>query len=421
MAYLRVIFPWVIVVLVIAGAALFYGSDSAAASLIMSAVVFVVIGLAIALNAIEVTNGAIIAIVVLFGFAIASWVSGYFDSAAPEYATLGAAGAVWLAGRSGGLKAERAETLWRVTLVIGSVIAAYHFFDFILSPDTLYGSPRAYHVSRLSGPFLSANTAATFYGLLSMMALGEFARALKSSTGASSALIFIERGAFSSIVLALSVTCLILTASRAGIAFFAASACLFAGWELWSVRSSGGRWGWQSTLGPVLGLLAAGVFFFELSGDQVVERFTYLDQNLDGRNALIEAYWSGISVAPWFGHGLGGFTYANLLIADATNARLLLGQGAAHNVYLQWLLQGGIVGFVAISGVIGAILWSLREGLERRKRQRSYLKSTICIAVFVGLHGWVDYALDVTGMMWWVAWVLGLGCGIAAGGSGRKT
>jgi O-antigen ligase len=419
----RLLFPWGALIVVLAAAAMLYGSDRDSASLTFSAIILTLAGIAHLFGRTDVTVGAVLGGLALAAFAVGTLLAGRFDTAASEYASLAGAGAVWMIARSGALKTERAALLWQGTLLAGGLIAGYHFFDFVLSPTTLYGELLPYGSTRLGGPFLSANTAATFYGVTALMALAQLVREL-SPLGAviarTGALAAVERAWVTMIVFAVSATCLLLSGSRAGVALFAFSALTFLVWELWVSRKDSLARSWMRGIGAVVISLMVGAILIALSGDMVLSRVSGLGPSSEVRYALMSAYWAAIPLAPWFGHGLGGFYSANLLIADALNARHLLHVGAAHNVYLQWLLQGGIVGTGLMAAVLIAQLRSILSGLSARRRQRSYLRAVICIAIFVFLHGWVDYALEIPGFMWWFAWVLGLGCGIAAAGSGRS-
>jgi O-antigen ligase len=418
----RLLFPWGALIVVLAAAAMLYGSDRDSASLTVSAIILTLAGIAHLFGRTDVTVGAVLGGLSLAAFAVGTLLAGRFDTAASEYASLAAAGVVWMIARSGALKKERGALLWQGTLLAGGLIAGYNFFDFTLSPATLYGEMRPYHITRLAGPFLSANTAGTFYGVIALMALAELWRKIRSGrspAGAGSVMGIVERSAFAGIVFALAVTCLILSASRGAIVFAACSALVFIAWELWVSRMASLAGAWRYGLSAVVILVTVGLVFYGISGDVADARFESLDRDADTRLGLFSAYWSALPLAPWFGHGLGGFAYANLLAADALNARLLMSQGAAHNVYLQWLLQGGIAGSTLMAIVLIAQLRSILAGLSVRRQQRSYLRAVICIALFVFLHGWVDYALEIPGFMWWFAWVLGLGCGLAAAGSAR--
>lgn len=106
----------------------------------------------------------------------------------------------------------------------------------------------------------------------------------------------------------------------------------------------------------------------------------------------------------------------NALVADASNARLIMGQGSAHNVVLQWALQGGTLGLVFIALVSAGWTRIIFAGLSRRSSQTSFLRAVLIAGAFVTAHGMVDYALEIPGFLWTFAWVAGLGAGVASGG-----
>jgi O-antigen ligase len=157
-------------------------------------------------------------------------------------------------------------------------------------------------------------------------------------------------------------------------------------------------------------VLAAAYF---LSGEMFWERMTIADADVT-RQSSLSSYFDAIWYQPLFGHGLGGFQFVNDFVAGNGDADLLQGQGAAHNVYLQWMIQAGLVGATAMFGAMLVIVFRLLRGLRRRQRQRSMIRTAIVIVVFVGLHGLVDYGLEIPFISWWLAWLLGISVGTAS-------
>lgn len=96
---------------------------------------------------------------------------------------------------------------------------------------------------------------------------------------------------------------------------------------------------------------------------------------------------------------------------------MIMHQGAAHNIVQQWLLQAGLAGTLIAALVLAGLLRVVVTGLWRRQQQTLYLKAVLVIAAMVFAHGMVDYALEIPAFMWLFAWVLGMGAGIASGGS----
>lgn len=409
--------------LIIAIALVLFGADGPAAALILSAALCVTA----LVSALDRSSGASPGGVLLLAL-IGAWLvfglfqPGWISSGAHEYAALAGAVAIWMTARAASQSTRVAEWLWRATLGLGLVFASVAFISFLTDPGLLLWSEHPYgQLTRLSAPFLSANTAATFYGLIAVMATADILRALRNAKPNASRIKQIETriqaSAFGLVTALVSLTCVFLTASRAG-----ATVCALAivGLIIWHGLS---RWrsgdartlaGWVAPI-ILIAILAAA---FMLSGALYSDRLaaTVFDENTD-RAILLAAYWQALEMAPLFGHGPGGFEYINALIADARNANMIMNQGAAHNIAQQWLLQAGLVGTIIAAGVIAALMRLVVKGLWRRQQQTLYLKAVIMIGVMVFAHGMVDYALEIPAFLWVFAWVLGLGAGIASGGT----
>ena len=88
--------------------------------------------------------------------------------------------------------------------------------------------------------------------------------------------------------------------------------------------------------------------------------------------------------------------------------------GAAHNVYLQWIEQAGVVGAALMFLCIGLIALRVMRGAWRRRRMRAWMVGILAVlALFLG-QGLGDFALEVPAMAAFLSLLLGLGCGVAA-------
>ncbi len=95
--------------------------------------------------------------------------------------------------------------------------------------------------------------------------------------------------------------------------------------------------------------------------------------------------------------------------------------GAAHDVYIQWLLQAGVPGALAMFGAVGLILLAIVKGVARREGQRWLGVACLGAAVVFAVHGLVDFALDEPSLAAFFSAMLGLGYGLAERpASGRR-
>lgn len=421
---LGLIFPAAICLIALVGAALFFGADIPASRLLFSAVVTALAGLAMLVRPSFMPGPGVWASGLLCSlFAGLTLHHGHMDTAGPYFAALVAGGGAWFIARSAARSGQAGPLLWRATLGAGALIAMWAFFDFMLAPASIWGVERPYGHNRLSAGFLSANTAATFMGLITLMGLAECLQQIRRLRGdwrdLQARAPALSLAAISTMFAA---SCLVLTASRGGIAFTATAGLTLIAWQVYAVSREGGsrrRSLGLAVSGGAIFLVLAGLIW-TVSGELASTRFERFAED-PARELMFEAYWNAIPLAPLFGHGLGSFPFTNDLIATSRNAATLSKQGAAHNVYLEWLLQAGWAGSIAMWLVLAGMLGAVWQGLKRRRRDRVYLRATLCISLLVMLHGLTDYALEVPGLMWWWAWILGLGAGIAAAGrSGER-
>lgn len=424
---IRSLWPAAPLVAVIALAALALGADQPVAALVFSALFSLIAALALVLPGARISGlgaawlagGAVLYLIGL--------VKGWASTGAAEYAALMAGGGVFLVSRDAALKPERAERLLTLIIGLGALLGLASFVDFFHDPSTLFGLERRYHVSRLSAPFLSANTAATFYGMIGLLALAAVSRAIKRGGRADKR---IQRLALPAAALLICASCLFLTGSRAGISLFMISALLLIGWDraaAWRARLGRSEDAapdlrkpalWRTLAGPGA-LLILGVVVFGVSGGLYADRLTQdgLFVGDDARGAMFARYLEGIWLYPVLGSGLGGFEFINDFLAQAGDARTMTSQNAAHNLAFQWILQTGFTGALAALTLTIVLLLRIRKGLSRRRSQTLILRAVLIIALFVFAHGMVDYALEIPATFWMFALILGLGAGVTEGGS----
>ncbi|GGD12972.1 O-antigen ligase family protein [Aquisalinus flavus] len=426
----HLVFPFGLTLIVLAGASLFFGADTPLAVYLFSAVLMFTGAATVALSPRStVTPPMMVAVALVIGFLALDISTGAIIGGLPGYAGLAAAGAIFLTARTVALTSDNVAPAWAWLTLAFLLLAGWAFFDFIINPDTIHGRPRPYHLGRLSAAFLSANTAATLFGTGVLVAMTGLLKAVER-TGTFHPIDLVEglfrHGTLSLVSFLFCAVCLVLTASRAGIAFALVCLVILVVWQMAALRRSrsrtteeGGGLRWLIAGGAAFIGLAA-ITVFAMSGDMAAERYADLGQDSNMRAVMFATYWEASMAHPLLGTGFDSFAAVNARVMSADNAALLAGQGAAHNVFLQWLLQKGWLGALAMVGTVAAIYWKIWRGLASRRRHKLYLRGVLVIALFVSLHSMVDYAVEIPGFMWWFALVLGLGAGIAAGGSGES-
>ncbi|RFB01521.1 O-antigen ligase family protein [Parvularcula marina] len=326
----------------------------------------------------------------------------------PDLAVLLAAGAVYLTMAGAVSTGRQAEHVFRAMSIAVLLVGIAAFFNFIASPDTVYGQSKAFHEGRLTAAFLSANTAATLFGMFSLFGLAGVLRVLG---GGGLAGIFDRLGKGATLpllVLIFSLTCLMLTGSRGGIAATIVAGAGLIFWDRQEAKSKLPFWV------PVLAILIVGAGLTAASGSVLGDRLTEGAIDGNGRMLIWQVSLAAFQGAPLFGHGFGRFEEAIAPHITLETAPILIQQGAAHNLLLQWLVQGGIVGVAGGLAILTAAILPLRAGLARRRRQRGMMKLAGAMMLLVLLHGMLDYGLEIPAVVWWLSAFLGLGAGVAA-------
>lgn len=341
----------------------------------------------------------------------ANAIAGTMWIAGPELAAMaGIAGAFVVGVQAGSMDTEARRAMRILTLVLAALAMAA-FGAHVASPDTVFGQAKPYHAGRLTGTFLSANTAATLAAMSVTLGLAGSARAMRGAGGVLRALEAVGRRGLAPATLVLFASaCLFLTGSRAGILAGALGAVLV-------LLPSGGI---RRIRLPSLGIaLGVGLLLMVASGGVLGDRVADLGAGASGREALWAASIAAWRDAPLFGHGLGSFARALAPHVTAQTAPVLGVQAAAHNVALQWLVQTGLVGTALGALVMAGTVRTLIAGLVRRRRRRWIVRASLAALVVFAVHGLVDYAFEVPAATWWLALLCGLGVGVATGAPGR--
>lgn len=334
-----------------------------------------------------------------------------------EIVKLAGLAATFLAGAIVGADDERAKRLLRAILLLGIAYSAWAFVDHFLDPVLLFGEPRAWGSSRLSASFLSGNTAATLFGALTILNVTDIARRYESERRPGRFHIsqlepLLAKLAVPIIGVLSSATCLILTLSRVGIASTLAVSVVLMGAIALS-QSKRGAVGLPiaATAAILLGLLAASA---AANIDAFNFRLSMVDADALTRSRIFAAHWQAFQASPWSGYGLGTFAHVNAMIMNTTNVAALDRLGAAHNIFIQWLEQGGILGAVAMALTVAMIAFGIVTGAIRRRRTRSWLLAILAVLGLYGFHGTTDYALEVPAMATFLSLLLGLGWRMAS-------
>ena len=140
----------------------------------------------------------------------------------------------------------------------------------------------------------------------------------------------------------------------------------------------------------------AGVLVFALSGDHLAKRLEHIDPEMEGRAAVYTIVLGAVADAPVLGTGYGTFPDVFPLYRDASIAHTARWE-AAHNTYLENLLELGVPAATALFASIAACARICWLGIRRRRRHRVYPMVGLAVTALVAAHATVDFSLQIPG------------------------
>lgn len=319
---------------------------------------------------------------------------------------------VFLLGWTLGANESRARFALFTFCVCATAYAIWSFVAHLMDPDMIFGLVPKPQAGRLLGSFFSANTAGTLFGVSVVLITSELLNALRRWQAGPRRSVerLIQAVAPAAIGLAFCAACLILSASRGALVATAVALCLFLGWEAlarrWKLFGAAGA-------GLVLAILAIGGLFI-LGGAPFLARLDHFARDTAVRQEILLVHWHAFLASPWMGYGLGSFDTVNKLSMTAQNYSSLWDIHAAHNVYLQWVEEAGVIGALPMFACLGWLLVAIGVASRRRSRMDTALRALTMASLVILIHGVTDYALQVPSISTMWACLLGLGAGIAA-------
>lgn len=303
----------------------------------------------------------------------------------------------------GASEARRRALVWFLLLALGA-FAAWAIVDHV--------GWRA--KTRLTATLLSPNSAATLMGVGVVFATMFFSQAIQRAGGS---LRLDKLGLDASLSLGLAAvfaTALALTASRGGIF---ATVIGLAVLLTWQVIAQGRKVRAVAIIGGAAALLVV-IGVAMRSADLTAARLETLQGDASVRQEIFNAHWEAFKASPWFGFGLGSFPVVNQLIQTTENLGILFDVRATHNLYLQWLEEGGIVGGLFMAAWLLVALW--RAGVEAIKpgMAGALARATIAATLTVLLHGVSDFAVQVPALQ--ALFAVGLGAMTATAAPSRR-
>lgn len=314
---------------------------------------------------------------------------------------------VFVVGLATGGSDARARLAVNTLLALGAAYTVWVFLAFVTT--------RASGTTRLEASLLSANTAGTLFAVLLVLTVGPLASRLREDgpnrlTGAAlpltCALLFL--------------ICLFMTASRgafvgaiSGLVAFGLLQVLFGRSALPRALLSGGA----ATIAVLVLLAIAGDFMLTRLMGSPNDPATM--DTVASRAVIGQIHWEAFLTSPLMGFGLGSFDTINRTLLDAANFQDTWSVRAAHNIYLGWLEQAGLLGALPMFACLGVLMLTTVRKAGRRSRSTGLTFGLVAADVVFLVHGATDFALEMfaLGALW--AYLLGLQFSLAQGSSSR--
>lgn len=308
------------------------------------------------------------------------------------------------------------ERLFNWILLAGGLYAAWAVTMFLVSPAFVHGLEKQLHLERLTGSFLSANTAGSLFGALgcalAVRLFRRVGRRLGARVSSEAEDWAIWRGEVRDMaLLAVLWLALLLTVSRAALA---ASLGVLAVFALLELRRYARRRRLKGRALAITGTAVAAGLVLIIAGSlssQLQGQFGRLATDAVSRTAILEAYRPQLESTPLTGYGLGAFPALNAQVITETNFPALWSLGAAHNILLQWWLEAGPIGAGLACAVVLILLarLAIRHSLGRTGRWRA--GAALAASGVLLAHNSVDYSLEVQAVA--ALWALLIGFGLA--------
>lgn len=358
-------------------------------------------------------------------FFLASVLRGYVKGVEIQYLLSFLAICLFWCGSQALTYPKQVKLVWMLLLIMGLLYSIFALTQHMFTPDQIYSMPKKYHLGRLTGSFISSNTAATLLGSFVLISLSFSLRTylynsnLYNSNGRENSRTHLSVLGLTSFIFAL--TALLLTASRAGIAVSLFTSLIFLSWFFTRLhhheknRTMSDRHiylsrGHLAYAIIIMGLIVLLWWFF---GGVAQSRYSDLLNDTSQRADLAVAAWKTIELKPLFGHGLGHYNEVKLLGADEKTFENVFLHESVHNFYLQTLLQTGIFGLTAIIIAYLFIVMKIIAAVRRGVVHSTFMMTILCVSLIFCLHGLVDYALEVPALMLLHLWLLGVAYGLS--------
>jgi O-antigen ligase len=310
-----------------------------------------------------------------------------------------------------------------IVVAIGLIVTVFCIGQYFYAPGTLLWAEKRHYLGSFTGSFVNPNTAATYFGVLLLMALSAGLRHMERVNFLR--LLYARRDPmggdhlrWGSIVAYLVLAfvffvALMLTQSRAGITSSLAGASLLIGaFTYLAMRRKTSQ---LAALGLCALVLSGAALLVSVYGGRLMRRVELEGLVDDQRACTFKSTWRAIEDHFWQGTGLG--TFQDVFPRYRLPECGLYGHwNMAHNLFLEGTLSLGVGVFALICAVVYVVLLATyARGMRERRRLRFVPLVCLCILVTLTLHSLVDFSLQIPAVAVLACCILGAGAAISVG------
>jgi len=414
---LRDLIPSIAAVVTLTLAHFAYGAVQPVAALALSAALTVIAAvMMVATGPKHVTFGMLLGAAVI-ALAAITGLAGPLHQAGSSLAVLFAAGAIWSVGYIAARHRSALDAIWAV-LIWGSIAYCAWVFASDVATSSANGG------LALVDAFETPANAAIVFGLMAMIGMARVLHIVKQMyseglPGSHMVERLLRDGLSGLLLLIVSLTCLAMSGSRPGMIMTAAVLVGHVWWDLLSIltRSRAGLLARLAAFALPVGAIALAVWGIGMGWTQDETITAGIGQaEILPNLQRIDAYMAAWAQSPTLGHGLGSIDIIGAQQQTLFNAKAMLAPGQAHNVFVTWLVETGLVSFGLLMLALAAMHFRILGALGSRRIPRTFLRLAIVTTILMVMHGVTDSSLDLPSAVWTYALILGAACGVASTG-----
>ena len=259
------------------------------------------------------------------------------------------------------------------------------------------------HGGRLTGGFGSPNTAATLMAAMATVCVGQVLSGLRGGYALETWLIRVALPGLVSLAL---LSALAMTGSRAGLLFGLAGCAVVLVLALFDPKMERLRVLLLGGGGVALAVIALAARLTQSRGDEAAKAAAV-------RFGMLGPHWQAFKQQPLFGYGWGTFDALNqTLLPLSPNFNSAAQIRALHNIYLQALVEVGVIGLASFGLIVGYVFVVAAFNWSTLGERKGLMVGVMGACLVFLAHGAVDYALQVPSMAAQWSWLLGVLLGL---------